>query len=111
MPPMPATIQLGPLSYTIQHSHEALTAFQKTDGCDVYGVAQNRICNIIIDEGYPLAREQRTLLHEVIHALQTIWDMEELKAGDEHYIRLLATGLLDMIQRNPDLVLYLTGAE
>lgn len=108
MTEMPKRLRVGPLVYSVQHSHEATMAFSKVAGEDIYGACQNRICNIIIDEGFPLDREQKTLLHEAVHALQCVYDLsDDLKAGDEHYIRVFSAALLDTLRRNPELVRYL----
>lgn len=107
--PMPKSVKVGPLTYTIQHDHAAVVEYTKTDGTDVYGCCQNRICNMLIDEGYPLAREQTALLHELVHAIHCVADLAEwnLKTDDDHYVRLFSGTLLDVFQCNPDLVNYL----
>ena len=105
----PEHVQVGPQSYTVKISHEAMTDYSKATGDDAYGCTQHRTSTMIIDDIYQPEIIRRCLLHEVLHAVHHVYDLEEVKAGDEHYVRVFSAALLDLMQRNPTLVSYLTG--
>lgn len=111
MAPTPSAVKIGPLTYTIQHNHDAVVDYSKKAGEDVYGCCQNRILNIVVDTGYPIQRERSTLLHEIIHAIHCTYDLEEqnLKDNVEHYTAVFSKALLSVLQDNPMLVSYLVG--
>ena len=107
---MPRAIRVGALVYQVLHSHEAVQEYTRSNGIDVYGVFQPRLGRVVIECGYPRSREAKALLHEVVHAIHEGFDLDALKAGEEHYIQVFTDALLDTLQRNPDLVAYLTEA-
>jgi hypothetical protein len=51
-------------------------------------------------------QQRDTLLHETIHMVAQLVDVEG-KKFDERTVNVLATQLLDTLRRNPDLVAYL----
>ena len=53
-------------------------------------------------------RKADTLLHEVMHAILSVYDLRE-KTADEHFVSVLTTALLDTLLRNPELVKCLRG--
>jgi hypothetical protein len=75
----------------------------KEGGCDVQDY-------IYIEAGRTLKEEQNTLLHELHHALLGI-DLSDQKATYHEFIYKLSPKLLEVLQENPDLYLYLTASE
>jgi hypothetical protein len=63
---------------------------------------RNRLL-IAIEEGQALANEQDTLLHEVLHAVETAMGLDV----DEEVVEKFATGLLSVLKDNPGFVTYL----
>lgn len=53
-------------------------------------------------------QERDTLLHEAVHMLLRLLDLEGRKA-DERFVNAFTTGLLDTLRRNPGLTRYLFG--
>lgn len=60
---------------------------------------------IWVSPNQSIDHQRDTLLHEAMHAIE-----EELGAGmRERQIKLMATGILDLLRSNPALVAYLIG--
>ena len=70
---------------------------------EAYGLCDSDEQRIWIKEGQPLESEQDTVLHEVLHAVESAMNMDL----DDKIIHLLATGLLAVIRDNPTFVRYL----
>jgi hypothetical protein len=68
-----------------------------------YGRHDGATLTIAIEEGQPLANEQDTVLHEVLHAVETAMGMDVA----EEVVEKFATGLLAVLKDNPGLVTYL----
>ena len=62
---------------------------------------------IAVQEGLPLATEQDTVLHEVLHTVEAFMGLDV----EEEVIEKLATGLLGVLKDNPKLVTYLRARE
>lgn len=98
-------MQIGPYTY---HLKEDQAAFHKAcfdnDG-RVWGYIRYDVPEIVVDPGQGPIHKRVTLVHELLHA---IWHLADTgHDGDEKPARILATGLLDMFYRNPELVQYL----
>ena len=50
-----------------------------------------------------------TFIHEIIHCLSTVYDLDKVSAGDEHFVEILSIALLKLLQDNPQLVAVLAG--
>ena len=93
----PDTIVVGPHSYALRFA--PLVA----DDEDLFGHADHRAATIVCRTNMSRSQQQDTVLHEVLHCalVQTTHDNEKL-------VWQLAPILLDTLQRNPQLVRYLT---
>lgn len=60
--------------------------------------------SILIRDGQPKIEEADTLLHESIHAIDFVMDLELT----ERQVRLLATGLIGVFQDNPEFAEFVT---
>jgi len=72
-----------------------------------FGACDTLLNEIEVMEGLPLIEEQDTVLHEVLHGVWATMDIG-LPKHEEHVVRKLATGLLLVLQQNPELTQYLT---
>ncbi len=63
----------------------------------------------IVDDHGP-TQERDTVLHEVLHMVARMADLEERKL-DERAINVFSTVLLDVLRRNPRLVEYLADSD
>ena len=70
---------------------------------DSYGLCDSDEQHIWIKEGQPLESEQDTVLHEVLHAVESAMNIDI----PEEAIHRMATGLLAVIRDNPTFVRYL----
>ena len=64
-------------------------------------------CNVMdgeieVREGLGLMEEQDTLLHEVMHGIWHVMDIQ-LPKYEEHVVRKMATGLALVLKQNPEL--------
>lgn len=62
---------------------------------------------IAVEDGLPLATEQDTVLHEVLHIVEEYMGMDL----DEEIVEKFATGFLAVMKDNPSLVTYLRVKE
>lgn len=72
-----------------------------------FGACDTTLNEIEVMEGLPLIEEQDTVLHEVMHGVWATMDVG-LPKHEEHVVRKLTTGLLLVLQQNPELTAYLT---
>lgn len=74
------------------------------DGADTFaGRIDNDRQRIIIEDGQTTSSEQDTLLHEVLHGIESAMDLDL----EESKVRRMATGLLAVLKDNPDFLEYL----
>lgn len=83
-----------------QHVHEA------------YGIYDERPQRISLDKGLPFERQRETLLHESLHAMFSITNLDtilsrEAEGLDEHIVSVLSPVLLAFLRENPRTVAYL----
>lgn len=62
---------------------------------------------IAVEDGQPLGNEQDTILHEVLHAVESAMGMDVA----EEVVEKFATGLLAVLKDNSSLVTYLRARE
>ena len=116
-PTPPTQIKIGGVIYTVELVREVPGA---GDGFGLYGRTCDRTAkqkgscavnnHIYLEDGRPLIEEQTTLLHEIQHAILGV-DKSAAKTTYHHVIHELTSNLLEVLQDNPDLYLYLTAAE
>lgn len=92
---LPATLDLLGKAWTIT---------QKKDSKN-FGVCYHGKCTINVNPTQSDENARDTLLHEVIHALETEGQLKM----NERQVRLLATLLLAALRQNPKLVAFLLG--
>ncbi len=77
-----------------------------------YGVYDERDQTISIDAHLPFERQRETLLHECLHAMLSVGQLDSLLTQesvglDEHVVGALAPILLSFLRDNPRAVAYL----
>lgn len=96
MAELPSTIQVGPYHFSVTDEEHAFDKVCAENEGLVWGYIRYGKCEII------LAPQQA-------HA---VWHLADTKHEDEEeHIRILATGLLDTLKRNPELVKYLIAED
>ncbi len=99
----PRYISIGPYRYRIKLVRE-LGEPEELDG-----VTDTAGSKLLIREDLSPSRMRETVLHEILHA---VWDVCNLsKAYEEKTIMSLSPILLDVLQRNEELVEWLTEGE
>lgn len=94
-------VQIGPIRYTVKviedlHDHDATGVRKEWDGNIEYGS-----CEINIEQDLNSQRALQVLWHEVLHGILTGAATGD---HDEKMIDILSHGLMDVLQRNPELV-------
>ena len=103
---IPDSVQVGPICYTVAHSQQAMDAYNAKHHEDCVGSAEHSAAVITLADAPSHDNKADTLLHEVLHAVLSVYNLRD-KTADEHFVALLATTLLDTLRRNPALVAYL----
>lgn len=78
---------------------------EKIEDLPDQGNCNNQKLQIMIQNGNALQQEQDTVLHEVLHAI----DYSVQAKMNERQITVMASGLLSVMQENPQLMGYLLG--
>lgn len=75
-----------------------------------YGRCDQMMCEIEVMDGLPPVEERDTVLHEIMHG---VWDKMDIgnHRVEEHVIRKMATGLIQVLQDNPGLAAYLAQSD
>ena len=104
---LPGSVQLGPYTFSITDSKlEHAKACLDNDGM-VYGYIRYGKCQIILDPDQEEMHKRVSLMHELLHA---IWHLSDwTHKDDELPMRVMATGMVDTLRRNPNLVRYILG--
>lgn len=105
-PPMIDHVQIGPIRYAVHlvedlHDFDSDGKRQGLDGHIKYGS-----CEVQIEQILNPQRALQVLWHEVLHGIMT---GAGLGGHDEKTIEVLSHGLVDVLQRNPDLVKLTLG--
>lgn len=114
---MPETVQVGPHRYQVVATTEAVMEARNNAGnAGLVGHHDAMRCRLTVDPDIPPSQAADTLLHEVLHAVLMVTGADEQlarrKAGlDEYVICALTPTLLDVLQRNPDLVAFLVDPD
>ena len=104
---LPESIEIGPISYKIEHNRDAVTRWRAAEG-DPYlaGTIRYRESIIAIDPDLPLGQKRLALLHEVVHGVLQMLGINAV--NNEDVVTPVASLLLDTLRRNPALVAFLT---
>ena len=104
--PLPATVQIGPLIYTINDDKARYNEVAVEQECSLwgrifYGTAEIVLCPTDQNDQH----KRLALLHECLHG---VWHLhDKTHENDEAFLRSMSADLLDTLRRNPDLVAYL----
>ncbi len=81
-----------------------------------YGIYDERSQTIQIDAHLPFERQRETFLHECLHAMLSVGQLDTLLTAeaeglDEHIVGVLAPILLAFLRENPTAVIYMTEVQ
>lgn len=98
--PLPESLKINGLVYKVRTDNDVALDAAKAWGFTVMSKQE-----ISIDSTATSARQQKTLCHELLHAIEDR-DMEEFQLN-ERKITSLAVSLFQVFKDNPDLLDYL----
>lgn len=112
----PQHIKVGKVTYTVELVKEVSAAAEYASfsgkTCDG-GARKQGVCDakdrIYLEAGQTLKDEQTALLHELQHAILGT-DKSNQETTYHQFIYQLSPKLLEVLQKNPDLYLYLTAS-
>lgn len=111
----PTQVRIGPFTWSIEYSDEALAAMDDIDGKQRLGVTCERPLRIVVGvAGRPEQAIRETVVHELLHAVNLTFAVRVPEYGDdkeEEMVATLATPLLGLLQDNPGLVAWLGHTE
>ncbi len=109
----PAHVQVGPFRYRVTSKQATLDAVRRDDPTLFSGRTDTAALRILLDLNQCDAADtvRVTLLHEVLHA---VWSLVGLDVDiddnvEEQIVNRMAPALLDVLQRNADLVAFLAA--
>lgn len=114
----PDYVLIGPHEFQITWSQSEMLRHSRSSGQDRFGQTEIPIQLITVGDDRPLSGMQETLLHEILHAL--VWEAsisvpENPEASEEDreekLVGQLSGVLLDCLQRNPQVVCWLSEVE
>jgi hypothetical protein len=111
---VPTSVRIGPFKYTVLCDAQArLRAVEHAaDGKGLLGYTNPNLLEITVAEQMPRQLQQETLLHELLHAIASVTGLTvEWGDDEEQIICRLSPVLLDVLQRNVELVDFLTLVE
>lgn len=97
----PASIQIGPLRYSVEMNQRV------ADAASAWGRIEFKSQTIALDPDQASDHMAITLLHEVLHGCWHHANIEAHGGDQEKEITALAPTLLDVMRRNPELVAFL----
>lgn len=115
MPDMPERIQVGPHRYTVEATEAAIAkARAGGPGPSLMGQHDSHDLTIVLAPDLPASQQADTLLHELLHAVMAHSGIDAVLTNerdglDEQVVMAVTALLLDTLQRNPDLVAFLTA--
>jgi hypothetical protein len=114
-PAPPRQIKIGAVVYTIELVEKVPPAGDASSlagkACDENAVKEGWCAakdHIYLEDKRTLQQERTTLLHEIQHALLGTEHSKE-ETTSHHFIYKLSPKLLQVLQDNPDLLIYLTA--
>ncbi len=107
---IPKHVQIGPISYAVNMTQEAIGKARKECGeTEMMGGIKYSQQDIVIDPDIAPDQKADTLLHEVLHGIVSNCGLKDKPLGEEDCLGALSFALLDVLRRNPELVSYLVG--
>ena len=90
------------MDYCIEFDTEILEAL------NLYGRCESKNLKIRINHDNPISRQQLTLLHELIHAIDVeVFDGDDPISLKETQVKALAMGLYQVMRQNPSLIKWI----
>jgi hypothetical protein len=115
MPAIPATVTIGHLRYRIDVDRAAIDKASVKARCTLAGVSNSSEQRIALHPDNAPDYQAETLLHELLHQCLRVSGCDpdqdakvNLEDVEERAVRSMSGPLLDLLRRNPDLVVYLT---
>lgn len=81
-----------------------------TDDINSLGLCDPEVCEIAIREGMHPVEEADTVLHEILHGLMFTMHVGLSFNKEEEVVSRLSTGLMQVMQDNPELLTYFANA-
>lgn len=98
----PKTLQVGPYVYKVETNYLADETMKAAEVWGDHDIGEQRL-RIRSDAGPDCTRD--TVLHELLHAIMEVYGIRPKK--EERLIRKLSPAILDVFDRNPELLDYL----
>jgi hypothetical protein len=108
---MPTAVQIGPMRYSIEQDKAKLNAYCLEQTGAYCGYCDHQNLEIVVDPKSAVAKQRETLTHELLHALLAASSIGHDLPNNEPFVAKFAPWLLDTLQRNPEVVAYLTDVE
>ncbi|MCK9601020.1 MAG: hypothetical protein M0R06_18400 [Sphaerochaeta sp.] len=110
MADVPESVQIGPVSYRVEHSAEAINALRVAEN-DAAMRAEIRYSAavITIDPKLAISQKRLSLVHEILHGILCGLGMHVI--NNEDVVTPVANSLLDTLRRNPDLAAYVLSED
>lgn len=107
----PKEVRVGPVVYKVVLDHEKLRHEEHRNSSFSWGFTDKISGEILLDPDVNTDRQKQSLVHELLHAVADFAATCDQRLSEEDWITRMAPALLDTLQRNPELVMYLTSWE
>lgn len=109
----PSHVDVGPFRYTITSDELTRHRAQQTSLTVLLGNTDHDKLQIILTNDAPIGLIRETLMHELLHVVNEVTGLRQQWGNEkeERIIRRLSPILLELLQRNPDAVAYLTNTD
>lgn len=106
----PSSVRIGPHNYSVIADVTAILKISAEDNERKLGTCDTRMCVINVDPEQADSQLRDTVLHEVLHACFDLIGAGEDISDDteEKLVRRLSPVLMDVINKNPRLMTWLT---
>jgi hypothetical protein len=104
---LPSVVEIGPYRHRISNDPAKFLKQESEYGEVVYGLSSIENQTIFIKPGMGRDATADTLLHECLHMILQTSSAGLSAADEETVVRAITPQLLDMLRKNPDIVVYL----
>lgn len=113
MSKLPEHIDVGPFRYTITADELARHRAQEASQTILLGQTDHNELTIVLSEKMPDGVARETLMHELLHVVNEVTGLRSKwgNAKEERIVRRLSPVLLELLQRNPEAVRFLTSVD
>lgn len=110
---LPEHIDVGPFRYTITADELSRHRAQEASQTILLGQTDHNELTIVLSEKMPDGVARETLMHELLHVVNEVTGLRSKwgNAKEERIVRRLSPVLLELLQRNPDAVNFLTSGD